>query len=379
MKKSTASLALCLLLPFGLIACERVEPDDDDASGIDVLGNDGHTVDDVTIDVLADSGDGLDVPRDLGFNPEGDMELWIVNRADDSTTTLFDTGTDDQEAVHIVDPYAMHFMEEVSAIAFGAPGTFGTTQESNNTYNGQAPANNFMGPSLWSSDMDVYGLTNQAAFDAQGFDLGSHLDMLHQSPFTMGMAWDHDNVYWVFDGEHEAIVRYDFAEDHGPGWDDHSDGVIGFYATGDVKREEDVPSHMELDRETGLLYIADTGNNRIAVLDTLSGERGNTWSGNRVFEPGTDVYDVDDADLVTLVEGEDFNMREPSGLAIHGDHVYVSDNRTGVITAFTKDGEMVDWLDMEVDRGSLMGMEFDEAGNLYVVDAEADELLRITP
>lgn len=369
-----------LLLP-SLVACPAPPGgDDDDAEpGISVLGNEGHSLDDVIVDILADSSDGLDVPRDLAFNPEGDMELWIINRADDSTTTLFDLGTDDQDAEHVVDPYALHFMEEVSAIAFGAPGTFGTTQESNNTYNGQGAPNDFMGPSLWSSDMDVYGQTNPEAAGAQGFDLGSHLDMLHQSPFSMGMAWDHDNVYWVFDGEHESIVRTDFAEDHGPGWDDHSDGIMGFFVRGEVKREEDVPSHMELDRDTGMLYIADTGNNRIAMLDTNSGERGATWPGGLVFEPGTDVYDHDDAEITTFVDGEEVNFSEPSGLAIHDGHIFVSDNRTGVIAAFNMDGEMVDWLDLELDRGSLMGIEFDADGNLYAVNAEDDELIRITP
>ncbi len=369
--------ALCLLIPAALIGCDGPPGEGDE--GLAILGNDGHTLDDVVLEVMADRSDGLDVPRDLAFNPEGDMELWIVNRADDSTTTIFGAGSDDADVRHIVDPFAEHFMEEVSAIAFGAPGTFGTTQESDNTYNGQAAGNDFMGPSLWSSDMDVYGRTNQAAVDGVGFDLGSHLDMLHQSPWSMGMAWDHDNVYWVFDGEHDAIVRYDFAVDHGPGWDDHSDGIIGFYATGDVEREADVPSHMELDRDTGLLYIADTGNNRVAVLDTDSGDRGATWPPQLVAEPGTDVYDVDDVDISTLVDGEEVNLREPSGLAIHAGHIFVSDNRAGVIVAFTMDGKMVDWLDLGVDRGALMGLEFDVDGNLWVVDAEADELLRISP
>ena len=137
-----------------------------------------------------------------------------------------------------------------------------------------------MGPSLWSADPDIFASTNPAAVNylsnLYGFyvDLGSHLDMLHESPLCMGIAWETDNVYWVFDGSDGSIVRYDFAEDHDVGYDDHSDGIIARYVTGRVSRVADVPSHLVYDDSSGLLYIADTGNNRVAVLDTTSGKRG---------------------------------------------------------------------------------------------------------
>jgi hypothetical protein len=58
---------------------------------------------------------------------------------------------------------------------------------------------------------------------------GSHLDMLHGSPFSMGIAHEVDNVFWVCDDWNKDIVRYDFVGDHGPGNDDHSDAIVNRY------------------------------------------------------------------------------------------------------------------------------------------------------
>ena len=41
-----------------------------------------------------------------------------------------------------------------------------------------------------------------------------------------GIAADSAKVYWVMDGHNGNICRYDFVEDHGPGYDDHSAGKI---------------------------------------------------------------------------------------------------------------------------------------------------------
>ena len=72
--------------------------------------------------VIASSSDGLDEPRDLEFHPGigRSDELWVVNRADDSMVILHETGTLEQTSEERLDAYRNHFMEEVSAIAFGA-------------------------------------------------------------------------------------------------------------------------------------------------------------------------------------------------------------------------------------------------------------------
>ena len=370
------SCAMLGMLFFAVGCTPDVLDDDDCASEVPLLGCGDHTEAGVDLTVVSSNSDDLDEPRDLAFNPDIPGQVWVVNRGDDGMVIFSDVGTDDQSSDHIIDPYAEHFMEEVSSIAWGPSERFGTCHESTNTYNGAAPGNDFMGPSLWSSDPDVFGASNSHAVESQGFDLGSHLDMLHESPLCMGIAWEEGNVYWVFDGSDGSIARYDFQQDHGPGWDDHSDGIIARYVTGEVDRQSDVPSHMELDHDTGLLYIADTGNKRIAVLDTSSGDRGSDLP---VMEPGTEHYEMEDAELTTLIDGEDYNLDHPSGLALHDGVLYISDNDNGNILAFNLQGEMLDFLELDVDKDALMGIDFGPDGALYVVDAEEDELLRIAP
>ncbi len=344
--------------------------------GVAVLGAGTHAIENVEFSVLATRTHGLRTPRALAFNPAGEGELWIVNRADDSTVTIFGLDGDNPQAEKRIDPYALHFMDNVSSIAFGAPMTFGTCQESLNTYNGMGPPNEFMGPSLWSADFDVYAQSNPEAVRGLGFDLGSHLDMLHESPLCMGIAWEADNIYWTFDGLTGSITRADFKEDHGVGWDDHSDGVMARYAEGEVARVEDVPSHMVFDSSTELLYIADTGNSRIAVLDTRSGRsRGRL----EVKEPGTQLWNMVDAELRTLVAGEAGELSLPSGLVMHDGMLFVGDNETGRISAYlVTTGERVDYLETGVRPGGLMGLAFDTLGQLYAVDGRDNRLLRFS-
>ena len=42
----------------------------------------------------------------------------------------------------------------------------------------------------------------------------------------MGIAYETGNVYWIFDGNNNDIVRYDFVADHGPGNTFHDDGCL---------------------------------------------------------------------------------------------------------------------------------------------------------
>src|SRR5262245_27322978 len=69
--------------------------------------------------VIADSDDGLNVPRDLSFHPETG-QLWVVNRADDSVVIVTDPTGAAERTTKLIDGYALHFMEEVSSVAFGA-------------------------------------------------------------------------------------------------------------------------------------------------------------------------------------------------------------------------------------------------------------------
>jgi hypothetical protein len=224
--------------------------------------------------------------------------------------------------------------------------------------------------------MDVFSGSNPEAVEyltrLYGFytDLGSHLDMLHESPNCMGIAWDYDNVYWVFDGYEGSIVRYDFAEDHGMGFDDHSDGIISRYVVGQVKRVRGVMSHLVLDHDTGLLYVSDTGNGRIVVLDTNTGTRGETRFS---MEPGTDHHEVDGATFTNLVTG----LNNPSGIALAGDVLVVSENGTGGLRFFDLDGTLLRTYDTGLDAGALAGVWADDAGDVWFLDGAASVLYRL--
>jgi hypothetical protein len=336
-----------------------------------VLGYLTHDLAEVDVFVVGTEDDGLDVVRDLEIDPGVDGRLWTVNRADDSVVIYDGADTDSPTSQKIIDPYALHFMEEVSSLAFSDQGEFATCQESRNTYNDQSPPNDFMGPALWSSDLDIFGHTNPDAVDDLGFDLGSHLDMLHDTPLCMGIAWEDDRVYWTFDGW-DSLSRQDFKDDHGPGYDDHSDGEILRYVEGEVERLEDVPSHLAYDPTSQLLYVADTGNGRIAVLDTTTGTMG-----ERLPQVDATPYPVhnrmDDAVITTFYRGE---LEEPSGLALYDGYVWVSDHATGLIAAYDMKGTAVDWVNVEP---GIMGIAFGPDGSLYYANAETNEVVRMRP
>lgn len=370
MLKRALAPSLLFLLP--LLACEPPVTDEPDArTGIGALGYGSHSDGAVNIGSIARGSDGLRTPRDLAFNPAVPGELWVVNRGDDSVLTLSDAATDEQTILRRKDPFALHFMEEVSSIAFSNDMKFATCHESRNTYDDQAERNDFMGPTLWSAAADVFAKSNPDAVADLGFDLGSHLDMLHQSPLCMGIAWERDNIYWTFDGLSGVVSRYDFKEDHGPGFDDHADGVIERFVDVDVARVEDVPSHMVFDPESGLLYVADTGNARVQAFDPSTAEYGST---QHVHE-GSPMHLMNGGDWFTVVNGEDVGIERPSGIALFDGVLYVTDNATSTIHAFSLDGEHLDHLKIGVDAGGLMGIRVNEDG-VFVVDALGNRVIR---
>jgi hypothetical protein len=324
-----------------------------------------------TFTTIADRSDGLFVPRDLSFNPGHPGELWIVSLGDESVTLVFDATTGAKKTEYRKDGYAMHFMAKVSSIDFGDRTfeneyTFGTCGESENTYDDQAPPNFYMGPVLWSSKLDIFAVQNPIG-------LGSHIDMLHESPDCMGIAHDHQNVYWAFDGYHGLLARYDFRKDHGVGMDDHSDGIIEFLAEPTVARLPDVPSHLEYDKDAQLLYVADTGNARVLRVDVKDLHK---VADLPQMDPGTQVSEVDGAKWTELVPASG-GLQAPSGIALHGGTLYVSDNYTGEIHAFDLEGHLTATMQTGLPSGSLMGLTVGPDERLYFVDAGGNRVLRV--
>ena len=330
--------------------------------------------------VIADATDDLDEPTDMEFHPGRTGELWIANRATDSITIVHNTGLENQTSENREDAYSNHFLEEVSAIAFGAyhpefDWQWGSAQETANTYCGQAAANNFMGPTLWPSSLDHYAVENQ-----NNNLLGSHIDMNHESPYGVGIAHDEDNVYWYNDGHYGELVRYDFAEDHDTGYDDHSDAIVNRYSDIQLGHVLGVPGHMELDHDTGILYIADPAANRVLWVNTDDSTYTTTDLMNDPsrLEPLAEYSRFNGIEWGVLATGLD----RPTGIALHDDQLFVSEYSNGNIVAYDlpsdgKGGTYVD--EIATSATAIMGLEFGPNGHLYYVDNGQDEVVRIDP
>lgn len=330
--------------------------------GVPVLGAGTHDIESVIVSVIATADDAISEPRDLAFNPDDPTQLWVVNQTT-SVTILTDVGTPEQDWRRRNSSNSRHFLSRPAALAFGQPGHMATAPETDEvTQEGSPPE--FMGPTLWPTDLE--------SFDAGH---GSHLDMLHNSPNAVGIAWEVDNTFWVFDGMHQSLTRYTFNSDHGQGGADHSDGVVERFAEGQVSYVPDVSSHLQL--EGDLLYIADTGNNRIGRMRISGAIAGVSIAPN--FDSSVQRM-MDGASVETLVDGAVIDrMERPSGLELHDGMIFVSDNLTSTIFAFSMDGELLDWLDVSSasGSGSLMGMAFDPSGSLFLTDVSGSRVLRI--
>ena len=331
---------------------------------------------------IADSSDYLDDPRDLEFHPGRANELWIANRATDTITIVENTGLENQTSQNRADSHRNHFLEEVSAISFGAyhpefDYQWGSAQESRNTYDGQADPNNFMGPALWPSSLSHFAIENQNTGNGL---LGSHIDMLHESPYGVGIAHDYDNVYWYNDGYYGELVRYDFQEDHDTGEHDHSDGVVRRYSDVQLTHSYGTPSHMVMDKSNGILYIADAGANRVVWVNT---DDPTTTSTNIMddasrLEPLAEYSRIGGVEWGILATG----LNLPSGIALADGQLFVSENGNGKIVAYdlASDGKSAVQLDkIQTTATSIMGLEVGPNGHLYYVDNGQDEVVRIDP
>ncbi|MFK7930840.1 MAG: hypothetical protein AB8H79_21835, partial [Myxococcota bacterium] len=357
---------LSVLLTSTLFAACGGDPD---PVGLPLLGAGSHDMAMVQFQVLAD---GFSTPTDVASNPNKPDQLWVSNYGMNAITIL--SGDDFGSSDTPTGGGANHFLVKPMSLAFADDGHFATIHDTDELTQGTATPEDFMGPVLWNDESNYNG------------GHSSHLDMLHNSPLGGGIAWAGGNKYWVFDGYNDALTFYDFKGDHGFGGADHSGAEIARYVEGEVSRTEGVPSHMDFDASTDLLYVADTNNGRIAVLDTTTGSRGAAIGPNY---DGADQYGMDGATITTFIDGgaipvvmtekgdptiESRTMSQPSGLELHNGVLYVTDAATSTILAFNLQGELIDWLPINRPAGSLGGLDITPAGDLVVVDIEAEEL-----
>lgn len=319
-------------------------------------------------ETIATVANQLNLPTDLDFFPIlGKNELWVINERNEdiggSTLTIYDAGTPEQSFLHRVDGNAWHFMSLPTGIAFGDNFNFASSPgvKDANHNNGT-----FTGPTLWDSDPAVYAMPSGGN--------GSHIDMLHGSPYSMGIAHEVDNVYWVFDGWNSTIVRYDFQNDHGPGNDDHSDAIVRRYTEIKVKADRPVPSHLVLDKASGWLYVVDNGNDRVLRLDINSGQVSNTLP--MINEPLAEHSAVNTVTWEVII---DQGLTRPSGIEIIGNRLLVSDYATGDILVYDMDNNFAALGTIATGQPGITGLKVGPDGAIWYTNRTQNSLRKITP
>ncbi|MDQ3017001.1 MAG: T9SS type A sorting domain-containing protein, partial [Bacteroidota bacterium] len=316
---------------------------------------------------IASAADGLDKPNDLDFFPIlAKNELWVVNERVENTggntVTIYDAATPQQTMLNRTDGNAWHFMSMPTGIAFSDNFNFATSPgvKDANHNNGT-----FTGPALWSSDPDIYAQPSGGN--------GSHLDMLHGSPFSMGIASESDNVFWVFDGWNETIVRYDFNGDHGPGNDDHADAIVRRYTEIQVKKDGIVPSHLVLDKTTNWLYVVDNGNNRVVRLDIQSGNVINSLP--LINEPLAEHSEM--GNVIWEVVADSLNR--PCGIEIFENRLLVGDFTTGQIIIYDLDNAFLELGRIETGQPGLTGIKIGPDGAIWYTNRLQNTLTKLEP
>jgi hypothetical protein len=322
-----------------------------------------------TIKTVATASNGLDRPTDLDFFPVlGKDELWVVNQRTEnvggSTVTIsgatLDTPSNFDQRV---DGNSWHFMSLPTGIAFSDDNfNFATsTGVKDANHNGGT----FTGPTLWSSDPEIYALPSGGN--------GSHLDMLHGSPFSMGIAHEVDNVFWVYDDYNGDIVRYDFGEDHGPGNDDHADGKLKRYGVFGIQKDGDIPNHMILDKSTNWLYFVDNGNSRVMRLDINSGIIGS-------FLPNTNEALAEHIRMsgfisqAVITEGLD----QPCGLELFEGYLLVGNYGNGHVTVYDVENNFDLIGRIETGLTGLTGIKIAPNGNIFALSRTQNRLISIS-
>ncbi|MDT5094245.1 MAG: hypothetical protein QOH60_3608 [Mycobacterium sp.] len=323
-----------------------------------------------SVDLVVElEGDDLHRPTDLKFDPQS-PRLWIVNQEGvqkhGSWTIIEDVEGVAPSVKRYVDD-SPHFLHQPSSLSFhGDEKVVGTCQESHDDIQG---GSRWMGPTAWTTDSRFSG------------GHMSHFDMLHESGYCMGIAWTADHVWWAFNGDRGSLDRNNFNGWHpdapngdGLGGHNHHDGNIYRYADGELKRSPGVPSGMSHDAATHTLYVADTGNGRVVKIDTTPPQKGPRIQGIWDEVP---LYRVDGVDLAEVIPPG--QLKQPSGLEFYKGHLYVADYATGIIYAFTPEGEVVNQLDTGLGAGHVTSLTMSESGHLHFLDTTGNRLYRIDP
>ncbi|MBL7965181.1 MAG: hypothetical protein JNM31_15205 [Flavobacteriales bacterium] len=338
------------------------------------LAIDRYLTDPLTYTTVVSASNQVSNPRDLDFKPNT-HELWVMMRGGSNGGDMVivnNAGLPGQSSIYKKDSHSGHFMVQASAMAFSENGEWAAVSEIQNT---ASPTSTFMGPALWTGDRDIFATVFQNNW-VSGKPLGSHLSMLHQSPFAMGIAADSAKVYWVMDGHFGTICRYDFVLDHSPGYDYHGTGKIWRYVDVPVSRVPNIPSHMVLDRANGWLYFIDGGAKQVKRMNVNSGsETGNLTVPPTSNEPLASYKKVEGATVEVIATW----ATQPSGIDFSEGRLVVSDHTTGEIRIYDVSGTPAQIGTINTGMTGIMGVKVGPDGRIWYVHNTGNKVVRIDP
>lgn len=327
------------------------------------------------VTTVAGPSDGIQDPIDLDFNRSAmqGRDLWVV-MGDKSghAMAIIHNATSTQPTVRLKkDSRAYHFMWRTMGIAMGSNGSFATAQ---NGEPGDGDQNYmFMGPTLWSSDTAVFA----SRYQTEDRRLASHLDMLHQNPWCLGIAHDSANIYWVLDAKYPGVSRYDFRDPHEVGGTDHRDGIIRRYVeTSITPAQRGRPAHVCFDRATGWLYYVDPGSASVQRLDTRSGAVRDTLKmPDQSAENLREFTSVVGARFDTVISN---GLAEPVGIEVVGNRLLVGDRATGLIHVYDVSNPSFPRLgSITTGAKELLGITIGPDQRLWFVDRATAKVCRL--
>ena len=321
----------------------------------------------------------------LSFNAAVEGELWVALRMFPSgkpCTMTVDSGcsalpgfmavisdatSSAPKAVIKEDGNAWHFMRRPTAIAWGDGPLFASCGEAfTDNYEDENGAAPYAGPVLWSSDPAIFGVTPAADQN------GTHLDMLHETPFCMGIAHEQNNAFWAFNGDAGSLDRVDFHAPHRIGGEDHSDGEVHRYVEGQLLRVPEIPSHLAYDTQRGSVYVADTGHGRVLSVDPSTATAGPDITVYEVLAASGSMVGAKVSELIAPG-----TLQQPSGMTLDGDTLYVTDNATGLIYVLDVSGKPRHVFSTGLGQGELGGITVGPDHKPYVTNLKDGAASRV--
>jgi DNA-binding beta-propeller fold protein YncE len=318
--------------------------------------------------LVASSSNSLSSPVDLDFYPNQTIrpnELWILNQGTNSsggsTVIVSNAKSSSRTYKYVKDGNSWHFMALASSMAFG-DSNWATSQD---IVDANRQGGKYTGPTLWPGDLSIYGIVGNPTTPTEN---GSHLSMIHQSPYGKGIAFEKDNIFWVLDGYEGSLKRYDFGNPHQPGGDDHSGGGVQVYKEFSFIKHATLPGHIVIDGARKFLYGCDPIGKRIFRVDITSGTKGTTGTKVNGETLGLGYYNFTGLIKIdTLIKG----LNTPVGIDVYGNWLIVTDNGTDEIIIYdiSKNYAELGRIKLKyIANPDPMGVKVGPDGKIYFVD-----------